>query len=85
MPSSRAFVETTPQDLALAEPALDLPPLERQVPAPVAADEPLFPEARLDVLLEIGHQDLGDEAALGEDDGLEGLLQEERGHAPGSR
>ena len=70
------------QDLARPQALLDLPPLERQVAAAVAADEALFLDRRLDVLFEVGQQDLGDEAAAGEDDRLEAVLEEDRGDAP---
>ncbi len=44
---------------------------------------PFVLDGLLDVLLEVGEEDLGDEPALGEDDGLEVVLEEERGDAPG--
>ena len=68
------------QDLALAQALLDLAPLEGQVAAAVAADQAFVLDRPLDVLLEVGEEDLGDQAALGEDDGLEAVPQEERGH-----
>ena len=57
----------------LAQPALDLAPLEGQVAAPVAPDDPLRARLRLERLLEVRHQHLGGEARGGEDDRLQPL------------
>jgi hypothetical protein len=48
-----------PQHRALAQPPLDLTPLQRQVAAAVAADDALRAGPRLQGFLQIGDEDLG--------------------------
>ena len=68
-------------DHPFAQPAFDLATAQRQVAAAIAAD--LLGHARhvLEVLLEIGRQDLGRETALREDDDLQPAAEELAGHA----
>ena len=76
MPSSSAFVETTPEHPALAQAPLDLAPLERQVAAAVAADDALGSRLRLERLLQVRDENLGREPRRGEDDRLQALAEE---------
>ena len=64
------------QHRPLAQPPLDLAPLERQVAAAVAADHALRARLRLERLLEVGHEHLGREARGREHDRLQPLAEE---------
>ena len=71
MPELEGVGRDDAQDFPVPQAFLDLPPLDGQVAAAVAADQALVLDRLLDVLLEVGQQDLGDQAALGEDDRLQ--------------
>ena len=62
-----------------AQPFLDLPPADRQVAAAIAANPFGRAGRRLEVVLQIGRQDLGRQPALREDDQLQVALEEFRG------
>ena len=65
---------------AVAQAALDLPPLQGQVAAAVAADHALRPRPRLQRVLEVGDEHLRGQARGREGDRLQALLQEGQGH-----
>jgi hypothetical protein len=78
IPSSSAFVETTPR----TDPS-DRAALERKVPAPVAPDHSLGPRLRLQGLLQVGDQHLGGKPRGSKDDRLQALRQEGQRHVAG--
>ena len=61
---------------SLAQPALDLAALQREIAAPVAADDALRPRLRLERLLEVRDEHLGREARRREHDRLQALREE---------
>ena len=69
-----------PEHRALAQPALDLAALERQVAAAVAADDAFGARLRLERLLQVGHEHLGREPRGGEHDRLQPLAEERQRH-----
>src|SRR5207247_7926505 len=71
------------RDLAVAEPGLDLAPVEREVAGAVAAHAPRRVEARRKVLAQVAEHHLHLQAAAAEDDGLHAIANPRRGDAPG--
>ena len=76
IPSSRAFVDTTPRRSPLPQTAFDPAPLVGQVAAPVAGDDVFLPHALAQVFFQVTDQDLGNQAAVGKDDGASPHPQE---------
>ena len=64
------------EHVAGAEPLLHLTPAQRQIATPVPADHARIPRLVLDAPLDGGEQHLGGQAALGEDDGGDLLLEQ---------
>ena len=70
---------------AVAQPPLDLAALARQVAAAISAHRFGGDAAAVAGVLEIGHQDLGSQAVVGENQGLQPPLDEFQRHAAGLR
>ena len=75
IPSSSAFVATTRANLAVAQFPLDLAPLLRQVAAAISADSGM-------IVLQIGQQNLGRQAAVREHQRLLAAIQQFARDAP---
>ena len=68
--------------LPLSKATLDLPPLLGKVAPPVAANSAISRRTRAQVVHQIGKEELSGGARSGEDDGLDVVLDEVRGHPP---
>ena len=84
-PSSSAFVRDDAEDLAVAQAALDRPPLRGQVAAAVAADPRARPEVLAQRLAQPGEHDLDRHPRPAEDDRLAAGAQERQRPALGER
>ena len=68
MPSSSAFVETTPRILPFPQAALDLPPFIRKIAASISNNDFVGHRPLLEGILQIPHEDFCDQPAVGEND-----------------
>src|SRR5205807_9405078 len=66
-------------DRSVAQTVLDLAPLQRQVPTPIAADGARFAQPVGERLLQVAEQDFDLQARASEDDGLHPAAQKRLG------